>query len=535
MEQIRIFITQLKKQLEAFFGRLTLGRKIFIGVAFVAILGLFGILIMWKPDTDYVVAYQHLTPEDKNAILAVLNEHKIRDIKIGDNSVSFPAEKALDYKMLLAQEGLPSSGVGVGWEKFDDKSFGLSDFEQKINKLRALQGELARTINRLDSVESSRVHIVLPEDAVFSDEKPTTTASIFLRLSRGKTLSQKQIQGIIHLVANGVDGLSPQHVTIVDQDGNMLTQPEEHDGGVDKVTGTQRKYQRQVERELEGKIAEILARLVGHDKVVAKVEADLEFKKIETTISDVDPDRTAVIASQRTDQSMQGSGLNPTGVPGAKSNLPGEREDLQNPAMTNSSSSNSENLNYEVKKTLSKIVEPVGQVKKISVSVLVDYKVENDKAEPRSKEDMQKIESLVKNAIGFEEKRGDTITVQSTKFELDKFEAAEKAILSSRQGQLFQSGIFGLVTIFIMLFIYMALVKPYFKWLMYDPEKRSKEEFGVVDYELERTGMSARRVQQQEEVPFDKLSPKEQIIYLAKHDPKKTTEAIRQLLSPNSQ
>ncbi|RDB36543.1 flagellar basal-body MS-ring/collar protein FliF [Spirobacillus cienkowskii] len=532
-EKINQFVSQFIIQSKAFYAGLTKGRKIAIGISLFAIFFVIGAFIFWKPTVRYDTAYINLSAEDKTGILAHLKKSGYKDYKLEGDTIAFPEDKIMEIKMSLAQEGLPSTGIGLGWEKFDDRSFGLSDFEQRINKLRALQGELSRTIGKLDSVANSRVHIVIPDNAIFAEDKKSPTASIYLKIKAGKSLSQRQIQGIIHLTARAVEGLDPKGVTIIDQDGNMLTQPDEMDGGIDRITSAQREFQRKVERELEQKIRDILARAVGHDKVVSKVDAFIEFKKVETTISDVDPERTAVIASQRNEQSSQGNGLNPTGVPGAKSNLPGEREDMGVAGgLTNSTKSSTENLNFEVKKTLSKIVEPIGNITKLSASILVDGKTIDDKYVPRTPEEMAMITKLVKNAIGFQEGR-DNITVESTQFELDEFALAEKASLSARQTALIQTAILGLVAIAAMFFIYYSLVRPYFRWLTYDPEKRSKEQLALVDYELERTGAGARRVKLKEEVPFDKLSPKEQIFYLAKNDPQKTTEAIRQLLSPN--
>ncbi|MBX9703811.1 MAG: flagellar M-ring protein FliF [Silvanigrellaceae bacterium] len=531
LEKLRLFWLQFQSQGKLFYAGLTKGRKITIIASLVVILSCLLGVIFWKPQIKYEVAYIHLTPEDKIAILAHLKKVNVNDFKLEGDTISFPSNTILDIKMSLAEEGLPSSGVGVGWEKFDDRSFGMSDFDQKINKLRALQGELSRTINRLEPVENSRVHIVMPENVVFANEKRDPTASIYLKLKRGQNLSQKQIQGVVYLVTNAVEGLDHNKITVIDQDGNMLTKPEEEDGGLDKITSTQREYQRRIEKELENKIRDILSRVVGHDKVVAKVQTEIDFKKIETTISDVDPERTAVIASQRNEQSTQGNGLNPTGVPGAKSNLPGERPDLELGGLSNSSKSNTENLNFEVKKTLSKIIEPVGSITKLSVSVLVDGKIVNGAYVARTKPEMEMISKLVKNAIGFAEKR-DSITVENTQFELDEFALAEQATLTAHKTSILQTGILASVAIISMFFIYIALVRPYFRWLTHDPDKRSEEQFETVDYELERTGNGARRVTQKEEVPFERLTPKEQILFLAKNDPQKTTEALRQLLSP---
>ena len=534
VEKFKQFLDQVYTQGRTFYSGLTKNRKIALLGGFLLIVFIMTMGLLYKPTIPYEVAYTNLSAEDKIAILANLKKANVHDFKMDGDTLSFPEDKILDIKMSLAQEGLPSSGSGSGWEKFDERSFGMSDFDQKIVKLRALQGELARTINKLEPVANSRVHIVIPDNAIFASERKPPTASIYLKLRLGKTLTQRQVQGIIHLIAHAVEGLDSKDVTIVDQEGNMLTQIEQDDGGFDKVTNTQRDYQRKVEKELEQKIKDILIRVVGTDKVVTRVQALLDFKKVEQTISDVDPERSAVIASQRNEQSTQGSGLNPTGVPGAKSNLPGEREDNgASGGLSNSTKSNSENLNFEVKKMISKIVEPIGSTQKLSASVLVDGKMVDGKFEPRSKEEIEKITNLVKNAIGFVDNR-DSITVEQTQFEPDSDAIAEKESITARQFSLIQTIVVAVVGIGVMFFIYFGLVRPYFRWLTFDPEKRSKEQLGLVEYEFEKTGASAKRVQLQEDIPFDKLSPKEQILYLAKNDPKKTTEAIRQLLSPHS-
>lgn len=534
LDKIKLFWDQFLIQSRTFYAGLTRGRKIAIVGSFLTIAFVLIMLVAYKPAAPYDVAYSNLTGEDKTSVLASLKKANIRDFKMEGDSISFPSDKVLDIKMMLAQEGLPSSGIGAGWEKFDEHTFGMSDFDQRIAKLRAIQGELARTINKLDPVANSRVHLVIPDAAIFANDRKQATASVYLNIKNGRSLSQKQVQGIVHLIARAVEGLDPKNVTIVDQVGNMLTEMESEDGGLDKATSTQRDYQRKVEKELEQKIRDILIRIAGNNKVVTRVQALIDFKKVEQTISDVDPERAAVIASQRNEQSSQGNGLNPTGVPGAKSNLPGERDDTgPNGGLSNSTKSNTENLNYEVKKMVSKIVEPIGTTLRLNASVLVDEKIVSGKPVPRSKEEMDTMTKLVKNAIGFQEGR-DFLTLEQAPFEPDAESLAERASISARQFSLAQTVVAALAGLGAMFFIYFALVRPYFRWLTFDPEKRSKENLGLVEYEFEKMGSSAKRVQLQEDVPFDKLSPKEQIMYLAKHDPKKTTEAIRQLLNPHA-
>lgn len=531
-EQVRTFLSQFQAQARLFYQGLTRGRRIALAAGLLAVITIIIGALMWTPSDRLTPAFTNLSDEDQIEILALMKRNNISDFRMDSGTLSVPANKTLDYRMLLAQEGLPNSGAGVGWEKFDEQSFAKTTFDQRITKLRALQGELARTISRLDPVDAARVHIVMPDDSVFAEDKKPTTASISLRLERGKQMTQRQIQGVLHLVARAVEGLDPSQIAIVDQEGNMLTRSEDQTGGIDTITSTQRSYQRKIENEMESKIVEILSRLVGQNKVVAKVQADVDFTQVEKTIEDFDPDRTAVKSSQRTEQSTQGAGLNPTGVPGAKSNLPGEGEFAGGATSQNNSNQSTEQVNYEVKKTISKIVEPIGLPKKLSVAVLVDGKHDSGTYEVRSPEELATITKLVKNSIGFVEGR-DSITVENAPFEMDQFEMAEKASLIQQRTSIIKTGIFAVVAVIGMVFLYFALLRPYFRWLTFDPEKRGEEEFSLVDYELERSGSTAKRVQVQEEVPFDKLTPREQVMYLAKHDPEKTAEALRQLLSPN--
>jgi flagellar M-ring protein FliF len=530
-EKLKTFIEQFRSQTSVFYQGLTTGRRIALGLALGTVLAIVLFAAFYRPKSVYDITYTNLSHEDRTAILALFKKQNVQDFKIEGDSLLLPEEKQNEYKMILAQEGLPSNGVSVGWEKFDDRSFGMTDFDQRISKLRAIQGELSRSINKLDPVESSRVHIVMPDPAIFTQDKKPATASIMLRMKPGKQLSSKQVQGILHLVARAVEGLEPNNIAIVDELGNMLTRPDDEDGGLDKVTNAQREFQKRVEREMESSIREILSRVVGTNKVVAKVQADVDYKKVETTVQDVDPERTVVLGSQKNEQSSQGQGLNPTGVPGAKSNLPGEKDDAAAGGSSNSNKQTMETLNFDVKRTVSRIVEPVGTVKKLSTAVLVDGKLVDGKYVARTPEEIAMITKLVKNAIGFQEGR-DTITVENAPFELDEMAVAEQASMVARKTSLIQTGIIATVSVLAMIFLYFALLRPYFRWLTYDPDKRSDEHMAISDYEMERSGAAAKRVQVQEEVPFEKLSHKDQIMYLARHDPKKTTEALRQLLSP---
>ena len=531
-ERVKRFFQQFREQGFGFIKELSLGRKISLALVLAMCVFLLVALSLYSGKDKYVVMFSDVSMEEQSQMLAQFSKNNIKDVDVQGDSILVPKAKLQSYRMLLAEAGLPHSGSGVGWEKFDEQNFGLTEFEQRVHRLRALQGELSRTINSLEPVKKSRVHIPPQERSIFGNDGKSVTASVFLHLKQGQTLSKKQLKGIIHLVANAVENLSPKNIAVIDQYGSMLTEVEK--GDFDKISDTQLKYKNRMENILEGKIREILRRFVGSEKVVAQVTADIDVKKVSTVVEDIDPDRIAVSSQQRQEQKSSGNGLNPTGVPGAKSNLPTEDAQQGVAGSSQQSTQTSETVNYDMKKTRSKIVEPSAILQKLSVSVLVDGIKEEEKFTPRSKEEIEKITSLVKNAIGFSDKRGDSITVESVEFELDEVQRAEKETVKARTFSLVKTGILSLAAVAAMVFVYFAAVKPYFTWLTFDPNKRAKEDFQVADYELERSGMQARKVQVEEETPFEKLSTKEQIFYLARNDPDKTTEAIRQFLSPGN-
>jgi len=531
LEQYRLYLQELLVKSKDWLTDLGMSQKIILGTVLLSLVGGVFFVSQWKPEKRYETAFSNLTQEDEASILAYLKKSNVKDFRIFNHSLAFPEEQVQDMRMQLALEGLPAQTPGVGWEKFDERAFGMTEFDQKINRIRAIQGELARTINRLEPVENSRVHIVMPETHLFQDDKKVASASISLRLKSGRVLSHRQIQGILHLSAKAVEGLDPSQIAIIDQDGNMLTQGEAQD--MDPQTFAQREYTRRMEKEMESKIRDMLSRVVGQDKVVARVQLDVDFKKVETTIQDVDPDRTVVLSSQKQEQSSTGQGLNPTGVPGAKSNLPNESVDIKTGGMAQQSSQNQEVTNFEFKKTMSKITEPVGNIKKLSASVLVDNKLTNGKSEARSAEELAMLTKLVKNAIGFQDSR-DALTLETAQFEKDEMALMEVKAEQARKDSLLKTIIINASIILGLILAYFALFRPYFKWLTFDPTKRNQELFArSMNYNLERSegGQKVKKLQVKEEVPFEQLSHKEQIMFLAKSDPVKTSEALRQVLS----
>lgn len=387
------------------------------------------VVVLWSNQPVYHLLYTNVSAEDAATITEKLKEQKVPYEVRDGGAIMVPQDRVHELRLMLAGQGLPTGG-GVGFEIFDRTQLGMTDFVQKLNYRRAMQGELARTISELTEVEHARVHLVVPEKALFSEKKEQASASVVLKLRGGRSLSQNQVQGIVHLVASSVEGLNSQNVTIVDTGGNVLSRPSEDPYGT-HLTNYQTEYQRNLEKSFEERVQSILERAVGAGKVVVRVSSALDFKQVERTEEKYDPDATAVRSEQRMQENSSGSSTTASGVPGVMTNLPGAKN--ENPQAMggkggNSSQSNrtQETINYEINKTVNHILEPVGTLKQLSAAVLIDggYEAvkgadgkETRKYIPRTEEELKKYEEIVKKSIGYNAERGDQVEVVSIPFE----------------------------------------------------------------------------------------------------------------------
>ncbi|BCR06638.1 flagellar M-ring protein [Desulfuromonas versatilis] len=393
-------------------------RKLTMAVAALASVAIFAVIILQAQVADYKLLFANLGSSDASSVVGWLKERKI-PYRLEDEgkAIYIPADQVHETRLELAGAGLPQGG-GVGFEVFDKQSFGMTDFAQKINYQRALQGELARTIASLAPVEGARVHLALAEKRLFREQQKDSTASVILKLAPGASLKESQIQGIIHLVAGSIEGIEADKVTVVDATGRILSQPP-RDELAGPMTPGMLDHQQTLERRLEGRAQALLDRALGPGSALVKVTANLDFTQQEQTEEKYDPEGSVV----RSEQSAQEKGASSVagGIPGAQSNLP----DGQGGATTtqNPSSRNEETVNYEVSKVVSRKVFQVGTIKQLSVAVLIADKVapgapgEPPVTTPRNEKELQSIEELVRNAIGLDAGRGDQITVNSMPFE----------------------------------------------------------------------------------------------------------------------
>lgn len=534
MEKIKDSWSKFTKSISDIWAKQSSAGKIaLISGIFIAFAGIFGIFFL-ADNKSYEYLFVDLSDEDTNAIADYLRKNNVKDFIIDQRGIKVKSTDTVQMRVKLSQEGLPHQGV-IGWEKFDDENFTRTEFEQEIQKQRAIQGELSRTISAIEGVTSTRVHIVMPKTSVFMREKQKPTASIYLKTRRGVELEQKQIKGIQHLVSRAVEGLEINNIAIIGSDGKMLSDIEPTDM-TSKQSRESERFKSSLEKNLEERVRTIVGRIVGPDRVEAKVDAEVDFTSETQTISDIDPDDIAVVSKNTSGFSMEGQGLNPTGIPGSKSNVPGEQEDLAVNQSKSGSKKDTELVNYEFSKKVSQKTIAVGKILRLTVSAIVDgkqiYPLDGSvpEFEARTQEEMKKIEELIKNAVGFKEGR-DALTVHNMMFQLDPFQMMEITKKKKEDREYLSTlAISAVIALAIMLF-FALIVRPYFRWLSYDPE-RKEEQSMVEEYKPDLELGSMQSVQIQEDVPFDKLSPKEQVMFLARNEPQRTTEAIRIMLSP---
>lgn len=404
-DRVKTFLENIKN--------MPLSRKLAFGGIVLITFALFLTLILWLPKQDYQVLYSNLSPEDAGSVINKLKEKKV-PYQVKDNTIYVPSGKVHELRLELAAQGLPSGG-GVGFEIFDKTQIGLTEFSQRVNYIRALQGELARTIRQLQEVDQVRVHIAIPEKTIFTEKEEHPTASVVLKLKPGRTLTKEQVSSIVHLVSSSVEGLSPQYVTVVDQYGNLLSAPKDPEQFAE---ASHLEYKRNIEKIYEKNIQSMLENIVGKGKAIVRVSADIDFSKVEKLEEKYDPDTIAIKNEQRTLEKTTAPQTG--GIPGVLSNQPGPPQTTVTQGVQ--SQKQQENISYEVSKSISKILHSAGQVKKISVAVLIDgvYKEEKGKKvyTPRSDEEIKRYQELVQAAIGYNKERGDQVIVESIPFEI---------------------------------------------------------------------------------------------------------------------
>lgn len=415
----------MKRLFEHFYGlvgrmapsQILLGSLMVVGLIAGTVL-----IINWAKSQYYAPLYSGLSAEDAGKIIERLKEMNVPyQIGEGGGSISVPTTDVYETRMKLATAGLPSP-QNIGYALFDQTNIGMTDFLQKVNYRRALEGELARTITGLNEVAAARVHLVIPEDRLFKEDQHAPSASVVVKLQGSTTLNKRQLQGISYLVASSIEGMSPDNVRIIDYDGNLLTGQQMSDESA-MLSASQFEMRKNVESYLEQKAQSLLSGVIGQGRAVVRVTAELNFEKNSTQIEQYDPELVAIRSEQRTSQKGTQSEGATTAAAGA--------------APTTSSNDNAEDVitNYEVSKTVKNIIGEVGSIKRLTIAVMVDGNYQDKKTPEgdvskeyiaRTPEELNRFTGIIKNAVGFSEARSDLFDIISLPFDNSLLETSRK-------------------------------------------------------------------------------------------------------------
>lgn len=399
-------------------------------------------LVLWAGGPDYRVLYSNLSDSDGGKIISALEQQNIPyKFAQGGHALMVPSDKVYNLRLKLAEQGLPQAG-NVGFAIMDKQPFGISQFAEQVNYQRGLQGELANSIEVLDPVQSARVHLALPKDSLFVRERQPAKATVVLTLHPGRALGEGQVNAIVHMVSSSVRDLAPDNVTVVDQNGHLLTR----NGADADLDGTQLDYVREVEHRYQQRIENILTPILGAGNVHAQVTAQVDFSRREETDEHYGPNQgnsPATVRSHQVDFTRADDPGGPGGIPGALTNTPpgSAASPINNPASAASTGApngkaatvaadadpqrgdlhRESTTNYEVDRNITHTQHSLGAVQRLSVAVVVNYRDEQQKdgsVKPTALDSttMKQIEELTREAMGFSQQRGDSLAVVNSAF-----------------------------------------------------------------------------------------------------------------------
>jgi flagellar M-ring protein FliF len=538
-----------------FFRSLDITRKIgLVAVAALIAASMVGI-IMWASRGQYKVLYTDLTKEDSAAIARLLEEGKINyQIKDEGKSILVPEEQVEIWRLEIAKKGVNFNGT-VGYEIFDKQSFGTTSFVQKINKQRALEGELVKTIMHLRGVSRARVHLSIPESSPFVTERKPPSASVVLDVERGVTMTSDEIKGLQSLVSSSVDGMRGHHVVVIDSRGKKLS---ENDGdSMSTQTASRIALESKMNNQYEKRIEDILGRVVGNGKVIAKVTVKMDFSEKTETQTQYDQENTAVVSEVKNEQKMQGVRPSPQGIPGARSNLPGEQPQPGIPETRNDVDKSLVTRNFNVPTTVTRSKKPTADVQEISVAVMVDGKrvqvkdkdgaiLLNDegipvtKYEAWSEAELANFQQIVASAIGVNPNRGDKLVIKNMEFATDDLSEME-AIMRARENREILKNVtkYLIIGALITLFFFIV-VRPFIQWLTENTVESIEDFLPRTLEELEKIQANQRLPGLEDVLPSieDKLNPekiegnmlREKIIALVEQNPSKAAQVVHDMI-----
>ncbi len=420
MEQFREFF----KNAMAYVGKMTASQvMLLLGITVGSVVGLV-FVVGWLNTVAYSSLYSNLNESEAGEIVTYLDANKIPyRLSNGGKTIEVPSDNVYQARINLASEGLPTSGH-IGYSIFDENQLGMTDFLQNLNFRRALEGELTKTIMQIDQISAARVHLVMPKERLFREDQQSATASVTIKMKGNGGLSPRQVNGITHLVASSVEGLSPDHITIVDYFGNLISSGQESDP-LAGLSTSQLEVRRNVENYLEEKAETMLSSVLGVGKAVVRVTAELNFQQVERTAETYDPNSASIRSEEQT---KSNNVLSDKAVDSSENSEEGSTETTV--------------TNYELNKTVEHIINAVGTIERLSIAVMIDgiYAPAPEGSadsgtvyQPRSQEELDRLSAVVTSAVGFDVERKDKIEFFNIAFDRQNLETDQKALDSMYQ------------------------------------------------------------------------------------------------------
>jgi flagellar M-ring protein FliF len=420
-------LSKLGSQLREIWNQLGAAQRLSVACATFVLLAALGTLAFWSSRADYSLLYGRLADGEAAKVIAALDDAKVPyKVGSGGSSILVPAEKVHLMRMQLAGRGIPRGGDGVGFEIFDKPNFGISDFVQRANYVRAVQGELSRTISQLDEVESARVMVVLPENRLLLDKDKYATASVFVRVRGNSQLQPQSINSIRFLVANSVEGLKPNHVSVIDNLGNVLSENTDNDS-LTGLTSTQLAARRNLEQYLAKKGQDMLEKVLGPGMAIVRVSAEVNYDTVTRSEEKFDPEGQVLRSQTKTDENTDATTATASVPAGISANTVGESNTTASAATPLNSTKNKKavtTVQYEIGKLTSNTMQSAGGIKRLSAAVTVAARSEGAGADrkvvSRTAEEMEKLRRIVASAVGIQtgadNPRGDVITLEELPF-----------------------------------------------------------------------------------------------------------------------
>jgi flagellar M-ring protein FliF len=548
-------LNSIFQNLGDFFKSLDMYRRLgLVAIAALLVTIMAGIII-WSGKTDYKVLYTDLTKEDSATVARMLEEGKI-PYQVGDDgkSIRVPEDMVDIWRLEIAKKGVNFTGT-VGYEVFDKQAFGTTSFVQKINKQRALEGELTKTIMHIKGVTRARIHLSIPESSPFVSERKPPSASVVLDVERGVTMTSDEVKGVQSLISSSVDGMRSFNVVVIDSRGKKLS---ENDGdSMSTETANRMALETRLNSQYEKKVEEILSRVIGEGKVIAKVSIKMDFtEKIETQTA-YDQENSAVVSEVRNESKMVGVRPSPQGIPGARSNLPGEAPQPGIPETRNDVDKSLVTRNMAVPSTITKSKKPTAEIQNMSVAVMVDGKkvtirdkagqaVLDDEGIPTSKyqawseEELQNFQQIVSSSLGISAQRGDKLVIKNMEFATEDLSEME-AIMRARENRELMKNVVKYLLIggIISLFFFMV-VRPFIQWLTENSVESIEDFLPKTIEELEKIQANQRLPGLEDVLPTldDKLNPekiegnmiREKIISLVEANPAKAAQVVHDMI-----